>query len=209
MRKQLFTTLLCLLITVPAWSQLKLIPDEAGIHKGMYRTTATFAPAYDGIEWKYYVLGESEYLLTDNLGLLGAVYVQAGSSEQDAANWLTDCCAYNDGQADYYAHNLFFGPKYHFLTNQPLDIYVGIQPGLTFFHTREYEYRVSETTTRIAAAHQAVEPNGSAQLGVAYYGKLFHLYGQTRYVMGRHDSEAYSLNLNDWRFSFGLGFNIF
>ena len=181
--------------------------QPVGVGKGMIRTQGTYVFGFDGLETKYYINGGAEYMLTDNIGWNGNLSANIGSSKQDAVLFLTDCCKPDDEIEDYYVHSLFFGPYYHFLPNKRIDLYAGIQPGMSLFHAPEYQYQVSSTETRTALTTNAVLPNASAVAGVAYYGSFFHLFGNARFVTGSVHNQTYKANLNELRLAFGLGFN--
>lgn len=208
--KKLAFTLIVLLMGCSMQAQINLDHKswETGIHENMLLTNLTFSLGNNGTEWKYYVYTSAEWMLTDHFGIEGGAFFNVGSTEMDAVDLLTGCCAINDGQADYYTHNLFFGPNYHFFTRKSIDLYAGFHPGLTLFYAPDFSYQRSGETN-LSPSHTAVTPAGSALAGVAYYAKFFHVFGQARYVMSRYDSQQFQAQLNDFRLAFGLGFNLF
>ncbi len=176
--------------------------SENGIHQGMVRFQGTAAmgfetsnKVYENGEQRYYVYGEVEYLLSDHLGINGAFFANLGSSEKIV---LTRAA---DPSEDGYVHSTFAGPIYHFLPQQALDLYVGIQPGFSY------------STVHTTAANDGVisesqfGPAGSVLTGAAYYGSFFHLFAQARYVASPFSSNSAQRNFNDLRLCIGLGFN--
>jgi hypothetical protein len=101
-------------------------------------------------------------------------------------------------------HQLYFGAFYHFSVKafQP---YVGFQPGIAL--AQSSEYGAWNESTQSLEYKKAINPVGSPALGFSYYGeKLFFLFAETRYIFGKHKSNSYPVFLDEWRFSFGLGF---
>lgn len=101
-------------------------------------------------------------------------------------------------------HQIFTGAFYHF-TETAFQPYIGFQPGVAISQSSEYATFNSET--------QALEykitanPLGSVACGFDFFGeKLFFLFAETRYIFGKHKSDTYPVFLDEWRFSFGLGF---
>lgn len=103
-------------------------------------------------------------------------------------------------------HQLYTGALYHFSEN-PLQPYVGFQPGVALSQSSEYGSYDSSTGT--VEFKKAINPVGSVVGGVDFYGeKLFFLFVETRYIFGKHKTNTYPVFLDEWRFSFGLGFFI-
>ncbi len=103
-------------------------------------------------------------------------------------------------------HQLFTGAFYHFSENnfQP---YVGFQPGIAYTQSSEYGTYNSDTGT--LEYKKAINPVGSIAGGFDFYAeKLFFLFVETRYIFGKHKTNSYPVFLDEWRFSFGLGFHI-
>ena len=100
-------------------------------------------------------------------------------------------------------HQLFSGAFYHFSENafQP---YVGFQPGIALAQSSEYGSLNSETLE--LEYKKAINPVGSVAAGFDLFGeKLFFLFVETRYIFGKHKADTYPVYLDEWRFSFGLG----
>ncbi|MCB9234013.1 MAG: hypothetical protein H6581_20320 [Bacteroidia bacterium] len=182
--------------SVSGWSQ-------AGVHKNMVQVQGTFGVGNNFHEWKYYVYGDLGFMASDHIEINGVIFANLGSS----ANDLTGVAEYispNLFGQDYRTHSLFFGPRYHFMPNQPFDVYALVQPGVTLVHTQTVQ---SVGGFAAEPARNGLAPVFSVGGGLAYYGSFFHLFGETRFVAGGYYNEAYSIPLNEIRLAFGLGFN--
>ncbi|OIQ36615.1 MAG: hypothetical protein BM555_02320 [Crocinitomix sp. MedPE-SWsnd] len=101
-------------------------------------------------------------------------------------------------------HQLYFGAFYHF-SDKAFQPYVGFQPGIAL--TQSSEYGSWNEATQELEYKKAINPVGSPAAGFTYYGeKLFFLFAETRYIFGKHKTNSYPVFLDEWRFSFGLGF---
>jgi hypothetical protein len=62
----------------------------------------------------------------------------------------------------------------------------------------------------VSTGASSVNPLISTAFGFNFYfQRWFHLFGEVRYISGKHLSDATTpLSLNELRFSFGLGWNI-
>jgi hypothetical protein len=189
---------LTLILATLAFLQLSA-QDKEGIHEGMVRFQGTFAIGFDqnkqyGAEQRYYLYGEGEYLLGDHLGLNGATFFNLGSSSNlELIN--------GKSIEDTYVHSVLAGPVHHFFDDQPLDLFVGLQPGFSVID--QYNYNVFSGNAR--AVHLA--PTASVFGGLAWYGSFFHLFAQARYVNTLVNTQQFGKSLNDLRLSIGLGFN--
>lgn len=102
-------------------------------------------------------------------------------------------------------HQLYAGAFYRFLDNT-LQPYVGFQPGIAY--SQSSEYGVPNEAGDLVYK-RTINPVGSVATGVDFFGeKLFYFFAETRYIFGKHTSDSYPVFLDEWRFSFGLGFRI-
>lgn len=192
--KRALTLMLVMLAVVSLSAQ-----NKEGIHEGMVRVQGTFAIGFDqnknfGAEQRYYLQGESEYLVGHHLGLNGSVFLNLGSSnrlELGNAKSIEDA----------YVHSVLVGPVHHIFDDQPLDLFFGFQPGFSVID--QYDFNVFSGNAR--AYHFA--PTASVFGGVAWYGSFFHLFAQARYLNTLANSRQYGRSMNDLRLSIGLGFN--
>jgi hypothetical protein len=188
MKKLLLLTLL--------WGAFLAAQAQDGIHKGLVRVQGTVGLGISKPELRYYVLGELEGLLTDHVGINGAIYANLGSDRSAFDIYFSE-----PKPDDYYVHTIFAGPIYHFTPNKPLDVHVGVQPGISL---TQLNYMPPSGTV---ATEFDVAPAASVLTGVAYYGSIFHLFAQARYVVTRHTTVHGDVPLNDLRLAIGLGFN--
>jgi hypothetical protein len=187
------------LLILPLLLSLSLFAQKReGIHKGLVRVQGTVGLGVSKMELRYYFIGELEGLVSDHIGINGTTYTNLGSDRS-----IFDVYAVKPKRDDYYVHSVLTGPIYHFLVDQPIDFYVGIQPGFSFTQAN-YINASGGASTEFGFA-----PTASALTGVAYYGSFFHLFAQARYVATRHASVQVNTPLRDLRVAIGLGFNIF
>lgn len=103
-------------------------------------------------------------------------------------------------------HQFYAGAFYTFLTKN-LQPYAGIQPGIAYSQASEVGWFNSETST--IEFQKTINPTLSATGGLALYAdKLFFMFIETRYIMGKHTSNSVPVFLDELRFSFGLGFHL-
>jgi hypothetical protein len=187
-----------LLIILPILLSMSLMAQKKeGIHRGLVRVQGTVGLGISKPELRYYFIGELEGCVSDHIGINGTTYTNFGSDRS-----AFDIYTVKPKADDFYVHSVLTGPIYHFLTDQPLDVYVGIQPGLSLTQFN-YLNRAGAVQTEWGVA-----PTTSALTGVAYYGSFFHLFAQARYVATRHATLVDNRPLRDLRLAIGLGFNI-
>lgn len=205
MEKKKFLIILPIFMLLSLSIQAQKKERKIGIHKNLIRTTGSYAFGYGGKEWKYNLYGEAGFLLTEHIEVNGGVTFQLGSSDKYSINRLMgEYVAPGQMTGDYRWHGVWWGAKYHFLTEKQLDIYAGFQPGMAAVFTGEnysdwFGYQHKEF---------GVAPFLTECAGVAFYGSFFHLYAEARFIQGKYHSPQYSLPLHELRLSFGLGFNI-
>lgn len=190
-KKIIFT--LCILVTVCGniFSQEE---NKQYIHKNLSRTTLTFSTGYfpKNKVSSVYLTGNVEYYTNNKISVRGDGYYFVNNlSESILSNEFIP--NQNDG--------LFFGALYHFKSNSHFDPYLGLQPAIA----------ISQSKNNMQISSITVNPLFSSVLGFNYYAKKYaHLFINARYVSGKHLSEASSpMSLNEIRFEFGLGFNLF
>ena len=169
------------------------------IHKGLLRTTATISPGYMVTEHisTTSLHGTLEYYVADNVSLRGdSYYFLKGKSDG------------SDPGFDF-NHSILSGASYHFKTKNNFDPYFAIEPGISFTQTSD---PFADIIPAPIDGRIEVNPLVSSVFGFNYYfQKWFHLFGEARYISGRHLSDSFyspALPLNELRFSFGLGFNL-
>ena len=171
------------------------------IHKGLLRAQATISP---GIMLKerastISIHGNLEYYVADNISIRG-----------DSYYFLKD--DQNIFSAD---HSVFSGASYHFKTKNRFDPYFALEPGIAIVKRISFSGVIECLTTPCPgyvniSGQTSVNPLISPALGFnLYFQKLFHLFGEVRYISGKYLSNATTpLSLNELRFSFGLGWNL-
>lgn len=103
-------------------------------------------------------------------------------------------------------HQLFVGAFYRF-SDAALQPYVGFQPGIAL--SQSSEFGAFDQTTGNVNYKKTINPVGSVAGGLDFFAeKLFFMFVETRYIFGKHKSDTYPVFLDEWRFSFGLGFHI-
>lgn len=135
----------------------------------------------------FYLHGNLEGFLEDNVSLSGEGYLSLGNTSSVKSKFD-------------YNHSLFCGINWHF-TRKNNDLYIGIQPGLSFT-------KLSSVENNLATTSNGVNPLFSTVVGYNFYlNKFFHFFLQSRLVIGKHGYDM-SKNLSELRFSAGLGFHI-
>ena len=176
------------------------------IRKGLIRSMGTISP---GILLKENVstisiYGTLEGYISDNISLRGDSYFYV-KGKDNAGN---DPFEFN--------HSTFSGASYHFKTKNHFDPYFAVEPGVSITKLKSYSGLIECFTTPCPGYinfndKTAANPLVSSALGFnLYFQRWFHLFGEARYISGKHISggDFYPVSLNELRFSFGLGFNI-
>lgn len=175
------------------------------IRKGLLRSMATISP---GIMLKVnastiFLHGNLEYYVADNVSLRGDSYYYINGK-------------YNDGLAPFaFNHSTFAGASYHFKTKNNFNPYLALEPGISvtqsYFYTCKKSLFVCDEENIVSNESSVMaNPLISGAIGFNFYfQRWFHLFGEARYISGRHLSDApTSFPLHELRFSFGLGWNI-
>lgn len=173
------------------------------IRKHLMRADGAIMPGFilkDNLT-NVYLTGNLEYYMDTKVSIRGDINYLVGST-----GLSDDSIGLKDN------HSVFFGPSFHFKTNGHFDPYFVLQPGIAYTSSYKATFTESEAkNTKVATYAGAVSPLGTAGFGFNYYFQRFaHLFFETRYVYGKHLSEASSpLSLQELRVTFGLGFNAF
>jgi outer membrane protein W len=131
--------------------------------------------------------GTLEYYAKNNIAIRGDVFHYLKSNNNSTLNLN---------------HQLFAGASYHIPTHGNFDPYIGFQPG---FSLTQY----STKSIQDVKSSRSINPLISGLIGFNYYAtKWFHLFVDGRYVYGKHLSNLPPASINEYRISFGLGFNI-
>ena len=171
------------------------------IHKGLMRAQGTISP---GIMLKENITtislhGTLEYYIADNISIRG-----------DSYYFLKDNNTYDPSFA--YNNSTFAGASYHFKTKNHFDPYFAFEPGIAIAQSMYNYAHIHNIPSDTPPTYfsRAINPLISSAIGFNFYfQKIFHLFGEARYICGKHLSDAPTpLSLNELRFSFGLGINI-
>jgi hypothetical protein len=163
--------------------------EKTIIRKGLLRAQGTICTSYFFSDKQscFYLHGNLEGYVSSKISLAGEVYYSLGNSS---------------GKNSIYEfnHSLFFGSAYHF-TKKNNDLYLGIQPGVSFTKINANEINFTPT-------HMGIDPLFSPVIGYNFYvHKFFHFFLQSRFIVGQHNFDVHK-DLSEFRFSAGLGFNI-
>ncbi|MDX1651407.1 MAG: hypothetical protein R3277_02870 [Brumimicrobium sp.] len=158
------------------------------LRTGLIRAQLTLSPGtfLNTDESLVYLHGTLEAYTDSKISLTGEGFLQVGQlgSEQSSISQN---------------HSVFFGFHYHF-TRSNHDLYMGIQPGLSFTRLNPQEETMEAQT--------GYNPVFSAAVGYNYYvGRFFHFFVQSRLILGNHMVDR-PYNLAELRLSAGLGFNL-
>lgn len=159
------------------------------IRKGLLRAQATLSPSYMFADKGsyFYLHGNMEGYVSDKISISGEGYYNLGNSSGN-----TTIFDYN--------HSLFFGASWHF-TKKNNDLYLGLQPGLSFT-------KINEAETLRSKSQMGLDPLFSTVLGYNFYvNRFFHFFLQSRLIIGQHVYDV-PVDISELRFSAGLGFNL-
>ncbi|OFY86884.1 MAG: hypothetical protein A3F72_00555 [Bacteroidetes bacterium RIFCSPLOWO2_12_FULL_35_15] len=173
------------------------------IHKHLVRADASIIAGVmlkDNIN-NVHVNGNLEYYLDTKISVRGDCNYMLGS------NGLTiDSTGLKDN------HSVMLGAVYHFPTTTHFDPYFILQPGFAYTSSYNAGYQsLSQDHAKTIYYKPVISPLATAGLGFNYYFQRFaHLFLETRYVYGQHLSDApQPISLEEFRITFGLGFNLF
>lgn len=175
---------ICLLLVIITNS--KNIAQENRISEGLLKAHLTLSPSKMLSENSshFYLHGGLSYFVSPKISLDGEGYYFLGS--------------FSDEKQFKYNHDLFFGAARHFTKNNN-DLYIGLQPGVSF--TKLIELPTESTKN-------GVNPIASAVVGYNFFvNKYFHFFIQSRFITGKHNYDV-TTSLNEFRFSAGLGLNL-
>lgn len=199
MSKSLFITPLFLV------SQILAAQEESTqyIHKHLVRSDASIVSGYmfKSDLKNVHLNGNLEYYMDNRVSIRGDANYLLGSTGISA-----DSMSLQDDIS------VMLGPVFHIHTNNHLDPYFILQPGVAY--TSSYSGKKilnNDSPLNDKKFYCALSPLASAGIGFNYYFQRFaHLFMETRYVYGQHLSAAPApLSLQEVRITFGLGFNLF
>ncbi len=195
------TIISCYLILATCCYSFAQKEKSSFIRKGLLRAQATISPGVLSEENASTISlhGNLEYYVANNVSFRGDSYYFLHSRFENGINPL------------HFNHSVFSGASYHFKTKSHFDPYLAIEPGISFTELIMNPCPDgAECLVGPIYGDRAINPLISSAFGFNFYfERWFHLFGETRYIYGKHLSNApYPLSLSELRFSFGLGFNL-
>ncbi len=174
--------------------------SERFIGEGLFSGKGTLAfgmpTAYKATNM--YVSGNLEYYAENDVSFRGGLYIFLGTSGADTKHTFSKNSA------------CLFGYFYHLKTNNHLDPYIGLQPGISWSQLKAPENLLNEPYPyRISGYPPSINPLASVTMGINYYASKFtHLFFEVSYVNGMHLSDTPAISLSELKIAFGFGFNI-
>lgn len=167
---------------------------NAQVRKGMLKATTTFSIGLQReATQNYYLSGLLEFQLDDRFSVRGDGFYFIGSSG-DRVRFDRN-------------HQVFAGLFSNFKLANQFYAYTGLQTGVAYSRGTEFPTLNQDGTLTNKPSYN---PIFSGVGGLVYYApKWFHVFVETRYVMGKHQSDSYVIHLDEWRFTFGLGFHLY
>ena len=156
--------------------------QRAGLLKG----TLTISPAFmlDSKSQPFYFQGLLEGYTSDKISFVGEGSFYLGDLSMDPVF--------------RYNNSIFAGFNLHPLKNGPSDLFIGIQPGISF----------TKLSQQSAADRMGVNPLASFNIGYNYFmNEYFHFFVMGKTIFGKHSTYTVE-SLNEFRISAGLGFSI-
>ena len=187
--------LLLLFIPVSLFAQ-----EESGryVHRGLFcfRGSIAYGKMLKLDANNSYLEGNTEYFADDNISLRGDVYFFTGHFNSDAPFKMY--------------HSLLTGAMYHFKTNNHFDPYFGLEVGMNLGQASNPTFgQPTPTFAPVTTPEKTFTPLFSPIIGFNFFGnKWFHLALSARYVTGNFADNYNAVSLGEFRFSFGLGFNL-
>lgn len=188
-----------LLLLFPFIVNAQISDKERVPKKGLLRAQANIATgkllAYN--QGSIYVCGDLEYYLDSKTSLRGEAFYFINATNKGAHQKLI------------MNHSIFSGAMFHLPTKGNLDPFFGIQPGLSLTQIESSFFDQNVQESFAIKSKLAASPLLSAMAGIQYYApKFFHLFANIRYLNGAHLGNTGKYNLEEIRFTFGLGFNL-
>lgn len=196
MRLLLVITLVVYCLCANAQDKEKDDKNKRFVNKGLLSAQGNIAfgtmPGFTGTNM--YIHGDLEYYVRQNVSIRSESYYFLGTQKGDARFAMN--------------HSNFTGAMFHLKTSNSFDSYFGIQPGIVLSKINRQALDVSYASDASVYAMR-LNPAVGISGGFNYYGlKFFHLFIHAKYVIGKHVSDAPAVSLNELKFTFGLGWNI-
>lgn len=167
-------------------------------YPGVLKATATITPGLmlNANQTNIYVNGELEYFADDKISIRGDGFWMVGTQQKNALLQQNS--------------SVFFGALYHMHQNR-FDGFVGMQPGVSI--TKPYgspQDAIMPLGEPYKEYAYKLLPNFSPIIGFTFYASdYFNFFLNMRYVHAcYYGYQGSSLNLDEFRISAGLGFQI-
>jgi hypothetical protein len=176
--------------------------SEQFIRSGLIRSTLAIEPGFfiHHNMTNTYLTGKLEGYLDNKVSMRGEANYMVGSKglSKDSIGLANN-------------HSLSLGFVFHKHTNGHFDPYIAVMPGWAYTSSYKKFYNFLENREEKITYAGSISPLAMVGVGFNYYFQRFaHLFFETRYIYGRHLSEAPNpLSLQELRVTFGLGFNVF
>jgi len=174
--------------------------DSVYRYPGMLKGTATITPGLmlNANQTNIYINGDLEFFADDKISIRGDAFWMVGSQQKNALLQQNS--------------SIFFGALYHFHKNR-FDYFIGLQPGISITKpnsTYESSYQLPVLVNNKRDYDNKLLPNFSPVTGITFYvSDYFNFFLNVRYVYARYFGyQSSSLNLDEFRISAGLGFQI-
>lgn len=174
-------------------SSTRLLSQDLITRKHLTGGSATITTGFqkNNPDMNLYVHGFAYFYPEPRVSINGEAYWYVGAQEQQTL------MAENS--------TIVFGPNYHFLKDGPFDPRVGLMPAVSLVSA------IDRSGSRPVAGKYSVVPLIALNAGVRYHFiKWFNVFANVKYMMGTlTENYPTALSLNEWRISFGLGFNFY
>jgi len=141
-----------------------------------------------------YFAGDIDYYVKGNVSVNGGLFYFVGEY----------------GGQDVFKQNssLFAGLSYHFPTNNHLDPYVGIQPGVALSQLNSESTLFAEKAD-LSSFRATVNPLFSINAGMNFFAnRYFNVFVNVKYQRGKHFSDVSAQSLEELKLTLGLGYMI-
>jgi hypothetical protein len=139
-----------------------------------------------------YFAGDVDYYLKGNVSVNGGIFYFVNE--------------YGGQDVFKQNHSLFAGFSYHFPTNNHLDPYVGIQPGVSLSRLNS-ESLLFIDVVAMSSFEASINPLFSVNAGMNFFAnKYFNVFVNVKYQRGKHFSDVSAQSLEELKITLGLGY---
>ena len=139
-----------------------------------------------------YFAGDVDYYLKENVSVNGGIFFFVNE--------------YGGQDVFKQNHSLFAGFSYHFSTDNHLDPYVGVQPGISLSQLNADSPLFLDDIT-LSSFKSTINPLFSVNAGVNFFAnKYFNVFVNVKYQRGKHFSDISAQSLEELKLTLGLGY---